>query len=133
MANPEQQFTKAKFILTAAGVMASMDGKDRCVDNILIERLSRSLTYACIYSHAIETGSEARAGIGRKSPLIMPRGRIRLLVDEHPSKQIPATRERKWRRDGDRTRRRRAARLSGPPRLLKTTVCPASIALWANA
>jgi putative transposase len=34
-------------------------------DNIFIERLSRSLKYECVYLHAWETGSQARAGVGR--------------------------------------------------------------------
>ena len=34
------------------------------MDNIFIERLWRSLKYECVYLHAFETGSEARAGIG---------------------------------------------------------------------
>ena len=42
-----------------------MDGKGRCLDNIFIERLWRSLKYECVYLHAWETGSQARAGIGR--------------------------------------------------------------------
>ena len=37
----------------------------RCLDNIFIERLWRSLKYECVYLHAWETGSQARAGIGR--------------------------------------------------------------------
>ncbi|MEM7499270.1 MAG: integrase core domain-containing protein, partial [Pseudomonadota bacterium] len=32
---------------------------------VFIERLWRSLKYECVYLHAFETGSEARAGIGR--------------------------------------------------------------------
>ncbi len=35
------------------------------MDNVFIERLWRSLKYECAYLHAFETGSEARAGIGR--------------------------------------------------------------------
>ena len=35
------------------------------MDNIFIERLWRSVKYACVYLHAFETGSEARAGLGR--------------------------------------------------------------------
>ena len=31
----------------------------------MIERLWRSLKYECIYLNAFETGSEARAGIGK--------------------------------------------------------------------
>jgi putative transposase len=48
-----------------AGTRISMDGKGRCIDNIFIERLWRSLKYECVYLHAWETGSQAKAGIGR--------------------------------------------------------------------
>jgi putative transposase len=41
-----------------------MDGKGRCLDNVFIERLWRSLKYECAYLHAWETGSQARAGVG---------------------------------------------------------------------
>jgi putative transposase len=51
--------------LKRAGVKISMDGKGRCIDNIFIERLWRSLKYECVYLHAWETGSQAKAGIGR--------------------------------------------------------------------
>jgi putative transposase len=51
--------------LKRAGVKISMDGKGRCIDNIFIERLWRSLKYECVYLHAWETGSQARAGIGQ--------------------------------------------------------------------
>ena len=50
--------------LKRAGVKISMDGKGRCIDNIFIERLWRSLKYECVYLHAWETGSQAKAGIG---------------------------------------------------------------------
>ena len=40
-----------------------MDGKGRYLDNIFIERLWRTLKYECVYLHAWETGSQARAGI----------------------------------------------------------------------
>ena len=42
-----------------------MDGKGRCIDNIFIERLRRSLKYECVYLHAWETGSQARAVLRR--------------------------------------------------------------------
>jgi putative transposase len=51
--------------LKRAGVKISMDGKGRCIDNIFIERLWRSLKYECVYLHAWETGSQARAGVGQ--------------------------------------------------------------------
>ena len=37
----------------------------RYLNNILIQRLWRSLKYECVYLHALETGSQARAGVGR--------------------------------------------------------------------
>lgn len=42
-----------------------MDGKGRCIDNVFIERLWRSLKYECVYLHAWETGSQAKAAIGQ--------------------------------------------------------------------
>ena len=44
-------------------VRLSMDGKGRFLDNIFVERLWRSLKYECVYLHAWETGSEAKAGV----------------------------------------------------------------------
>ncbi len=38
-------------------------GKGRFLDNIFVERLSRTLKYECVYLHARETGSQARAGV----------------------------------------------------------------------
>ena len=60
------QFTSPRFtgLLTAAGIRVSMDGRGRWMDNVFIERLWRSMKYECVYLHAFETGSEARAGIG---------------------------------------------------------------------
>ena len=51
--------------LRRVGTRISMDGKGRCLDNIFIELLWRSLKYECLYLHAWETGSQAKAGIGR--------------------------------------------------------------------
>ena len=61
------QFTSPRFtgLLTAAGIRVSMDGRGRWMDNVFIERLWRSLKYECVYLHAFEFGSEARAGIGQ--------------------------------------------------------------------
>ena len=52
-------------MLIEAGVRVSMDGRGRWMDNVFIERLWRSLKYECVYMNAFETGSEARAGLGR--------------------------------------------------------------------
>ena len=51
--------------LKRAGIRISMDGKGRCIDNVFIERLWRSLKYECVYLHAWETGSQAKVGIGQ--------------------------------------------------------------------
>jgi putative transposase len=61
------QFTSGDWIdvLTDAKIKISMDGKGGWIDNRMIERLWRSLKYECVYLHAFETGSEAKAGIGK--------------------------------------------------------------------
>jgi putative transposase len=61
------QFTTPRFTdaLTEAGVKVSMDGKGRWMDTVFIERLWRSLKYECVDLRAFETGSEARAGVGK--------------------------------------------------------------------
>ncbi|EEX16021.1 transposase [Citreicella sp. SE45] len=38
---------------------------DHLQGDVVIERLWRSLKYECVYLHAFETGSAARAGIGK--------------------------------------------------------------------
>lgn len=60
------QFTSLEFTdrLKRANIKISMDGKGRCIDNVFIERLWRSLKYECVYLHAWQGGAEARAGIG---------------------------------------------------------------------
>lgn len=61
------QFTSGAWIdvLVEAKVKISMDGKGRWIDNRMIERLWRSLKYECVYLHAFERGSAAKAGIGK--------------------------------------------------------------------
>ena len=61
------QFTAQAFtgILLAAGSKISMDGKGRCIDNVFVERLWRSLKYEDIYLKAYTDLVEARAGIER--------------------------------------------------------------------
>ena len=59
------QFTSEKFIgeLAAREIAISMDGRGRCMDNIFIERLWRSLKYEEVYLKDYESVTEARAGI----------------------------------------------------------------------
>jgi putative transposase len=61
------QFTSTSFtqVLKDAEVKISMDGRARWVDNVMIERLWRTLKYDCVYLYAFETGSEARRGIDK--------------------------------------------------------------------
>ena len=61
------QFTAGDFIrvLRDRGIKISMDGTGRCLDNIFVERLWRSLKYEEIYLHAYDSLTEAREGIGR--------------------------------------------------------------------
>ena len=56
------QFTGSAWIttLTEAGVRISMDGRGRCMDNIFIERLWRSLKQEAIYLEEITGGFQAR-------------------------------------------------------------------------
>ena len=60
------QFTSDAFtgVLKAHGIKISMDGKGRCLDNIFVERLWRSLKYEEVYLHADTSVGEAKAGIG---------------------------------------------------------------------
>jgi putative transposase len=60
------QFTGSAWIttLTEAGVRVSMDGRGRCMDNIFIERLWRSLKQETVYLTEIEDGFQARRMIG---------------------------------------------------------------------
>jgi len=50
--------------LQQAGVRISMDGKGRALDNILTERLWRTLKYEEVYLHDYANPKEARHGIG---------------------------------------------------------------------
>ena len=55
------QFTSRDFtnVLKDAGVAISMDGRGRCMDNIFIERLWRSLKYEAVYLHELTDGFKA--------------------------------------------------------------------------
>ncbi len=61
------QFTGFAFTarLREAGIRISMDGRGRCMDNIFIERLWRSLKYEAVYLHEIADGFAARRVIGQ--------------------------------------------------------------------
>jgi putative transposase len=60
------QFTAEDFtqVLRARGIKISMDGKGRCLDNVFVERLWRSLKYEEVYLNDYDNLVEARSGIG---------------------------------------------------------------------
>ena len=59
------QFTSTAFtnLLESRSIRISMDGRGRWRDNVMVERLWRSLKYECVYLHAFENGTEARQRI----------------------------------------------------------------------
>jgi putative transposase len=61
------QFTAAEWleVLKAHEVRISMDGKGRCMDNVFVERLWRSLKYEEVYLNAYGNLREAWNGTGR--------------------------------------------------------------------
>jgi putative transposase len=61
------QFTAEAFTgkLLAAGVKVSMDGRGRCLDNVFVERLWRSVKYEDVYLRCYETVPELGCGLGR--------------------------------------------------------------------
>lgn len=61
------QFTAEAFtqVLRDRGIKISMDGKGRCIDNVFVERLWRSLKYEEVYLNDYDNLVDARAAIGR--------------------------------------------------------------------
>lgn len=61
------QFTAEAFTsaLRTAGITISMDGRGRCIDNVFVERVWRSLKYEEVFLHAYDDLDEARSGIRR--------------------------------------------------------------------
>lgn len=61
------QFTSKDFtdVLKDGGITISMDGKGRCMDNIFIERLWRSVKYEEIYLKEYETVEELRKSLAK--------------------------------------------------------------------
>ena len=59
------QFTSEEWrnALEAAGIVISMDGRGRWIDNVMIERFWRSIKYEDIYLKSYENGLELKDGI----------------------------------------------------------------------
>jgi putative transposase len=64
------QFTAEAFTgrLQAAGVQISMDGRGRCLDNVFVERLWRTVKYENIYLYRYENVRELKRGLGQYFP-----------------------------------------------------------------
>jgi len=64
------QFTAAAWTgrLEAAGVAVSMDGRGRCLDNVFVERLWRTVKYEDIYLRGYEAVPELQQGLGGYFP-----------------------------------------------------------------
>ena len=61
------QFTSEAFtgVLKENGIAISMDGKGRAFDNIMVERLWRTVKYEDVYIRDYQTPAEARLGLSR--------------------------------------------------------------------
>jgi putative transposase len=61
------QFTAGAWTgrLERAGVAVSMDGRGRCLDNVFVERLWRTVKYEEVYLRAYDSVADARASLGR--------------------------------------------------------------------
>jgi putative transposase len=61
------QFTAAAWTgrLESAGVAVSMDGRGRCLDNVFVERLWRSVKYEDVYPRGYEAVPALERGLGR--------------------------------------------------------------------
>ena len=64
------QFTAEAFTgkLVSAGVAVSMDGRGRCLGNVFVERLWRTVKYEDIYLWRYETVPQLQQGLGRYFP-----------------------------------------------------------------
>jgi putative transposase len=54
--------------LESAGVRVSMDGKGRCLDNVFVERLWRTVKYEDVYLWRYEGVAQLQRGLGRYFP-----------------------------------------------------------------
>ena len=61
------QFTAEDFlrVLLDQGILVSMDGRGRALDNVFVERLWRSVKYEEVYLKDYQSAAEAHAGLGQ--------------------------------------------------------------------
>ena len=122
------QFTSFAFTgrLQAPGIRVSMDGRGRCMDNIFIERLWRSLKYEAIYLHEIADGFTARRLIGEwlrfynverphsaldgRTPAEAYRGDPPVDMMDKPLRALPTSPQAQQQRKEDRSKGRAACK-----------------------
>ena len=94
----ESQFTSDAFIkvLEDYDIQISMDGKDRALDNIRIERLWRSLKYEDIYLKRYETMKDLKAGVDASSTSTTRRGFISRWTTTYLMKCINTSSTMNW-------------------------------------
>ena len=114
------QFTGYAFTgrLRAAAIRISMDGRGRCMDNIFIERLWRSLKYEAVYLRELADGFEARrvigewigfynterphSALGGRTPTEAYRGDPPVDRMDKPLRALPTSPQAQHQRQGDR-------------------------------
>ena len=69
------QFTAEAFtkVLRGAAITISMDGRGRCIDNVFVERVWRSLKYEEVFLHAYENLDEAPSRYRSLLRILQPR------------------------------------------------------------
>jgi putative transposase len=84
------QFTASAFtdLLTAAGVQISMDGRGRVFDNILVERLWRTVSTSTSISTTIPRSRPSRMALACSSGSTIPNDRTRAWLIRHPPRSI---------------------------------------------
>jgi putative transposase len=87
------QFTSMAFtgVLLREKIAISMDGRGAWRDNVVVERLWRSVKYEEVYLPAYSGVSEARSSIGRYLRFYMEEGRIRALPPKPRIRRILTT------------------------------------------
>jgi putative transposase len=73
--------------LESAGVAVSMDGKGRCLDNVFVERLWRTVKYEDIYLWRYEAVPQLQQGLGRYFPYYNE-GRLHQALDYRTPAQV---------------------------------------------
>ena len=84
------QFTSLEFTTTLknAGVAMSTDGRSRCMDNIFVERLWRSLRYEAVYVHELTDGFQAQRVISCGWPFMIGGAPTLCLGRLHPGRGL---------------------------------------------